>query len=54
MQLIDKLSVSTIRVLAADIVQKSKSGHPGAPMVSFSSFFNSQTNAGMVNIFYDE
>ncbi|CAN0520163.1 unnamed protein product, partial [Scytosiphon promiscuus] len=25
-------AVNTIRVLAADIVQKSMSGHPGAPM----------------------
>ncbi|KAH7826823.1 transketolase [Monocercomonoides exilis] len=29
---IDKLAVSTIRLLCADIVQKPKSGHPGAPM----------------------
>ncbi|KAF9113216.1 Transketolase [Mortierella sp. AM989] len=28
----DKLAINTIRVLAADIVFKSNSGHPGAPM----------------------
>ncbi|CAM9899423.1 unnamed protein product, partial [Discosporangium mesarthrocarpum] len=40
-------SINTIRVLAADIVQKAKSGHPGAPMgcapmahVLFSSVMN--------------
>ncbi|CAM9938141.1 unnamed protein product [Choristocarpus tenellus] len=25
-------AINTIRILAADIVQKAKSGHPGAPM----------------------
>lgn len=25
-------AINTVRVLAADIVQKSMSGHPGAPM----------------------
>jgi transketolase len=29
---LDDLSVNTIRVLAADIVQKANSGHPGMPM----------------------
>ncbi|CAM9952949.1 unnamed protein product [Pylaiella littoralis] len=29
---IDDKAINTIRVLAADIVQKSQSGHPGAPM----------------------
>ena len=29
---IDKLSITTLRILAADIVQKANSGHPGAPM----------------------
>lgn len=29
---LDNLSVNTIRVLAADIVQKANSGHPGMPM----------------------
>ncbi|KAJ1501902.1 Transketolase, partial [Coelomomyces lativittatus] len=28
----DQLAINTIRVLAGDVVQKSKSGHPGAPM----------------------
>ena len=28
----DKRCIDTIRVLAADTVQKAKSGHPGAPM----------------------
>lgn len=29
---IDRLSIDTIRLLAADAVQKAKSGHPGTPM----------------------
>jgi hypothetical protein len=29
----DQQSIATIRVVAADMVQKAKSGHPGAPMV---------------------
>lgn len=29
---IDKLSIATIRSLAADVVERAKSGHPGAPM----------------------
>lgn len=29
---LDTLSIDTIRVLAADIVGKANSGHPGAPM----------------------
>ena len=29
---IDQLSINTIRTLAADAVQKAKSGHPGTPM----------------------
>jgi transketolase len=29
---LDTLCIQTIRVLAADTVQKSNSGHPGAPM----------------------
>ena len=29
---IDTLSINTIRVMGADIVEKAKSGHPGAPM----------------------
>ena len=29
---IDQLSINTIRLLAADAVQKAKSGHPGTPM----------------------
>ncbi|KAF7965409.1 hypothetical protein HWV62_1563 [Athelia sp. TMB] len=43
----DEVSIATIRTLAADIVAKSNSGHPGAPMgmapaahVLFSRFFN--------------
>lgn len=28
----DVLSINTIRCLAADMVQKANSGHPGAPM----------------------
>lgn len=34
MNQIDVLTVNTIRVLAADIVQKAKSGHPGLPIGS--------------------
>ena len=29
---IDTLAINTIRTLAADVVQKANSGHPGAPM----------------------
>ena len=29
---VDLKAIDTIRVLAADVVAKSKSGHPGAPM----------------------
>ena len=29
---IETKSINTIRVLAADMVQKANSGHPGAPM----------------------
>lgn len=29
---IDQLSVNAIRILAADTIQKAKSGHPGAPL----------------------
>ena len=29
---IDALSVRTIRLLSADMIQKAKSGHPGAPL----------------------
>lgn len=43
----DELAVNTIRVLAVDIVSKSNSGHPGAPMgmapvshVLFTRFFH--------------
>ncbi|TCD60213.1 Transketolase, partial [Steccherinum ochraceum] len=43
----DQLSINTIRALAADVVGKANSGHPGAPMgmapaahVLFSRFFN--------------
>ncbi|KAJ2767652.1 Transketolase, partial [Coemansia nantahalensis] len=32
MSSIDQLSINTIRVLAADMVQAANSGHPGAPM----------------------
>ena len=31
-KLIDQRSISTIRFLSADIVQKANSGHPGTPM----------------------
>ena len=31
-QLLDQLCINTIRMLAADAVQKAKSGHPGMPM----------------------
>ena len=31
---IDTMSVNAIRVLAADAVQKAKSGHPGLPLGS--------------------
>ncbi|KAJ1844627.1 Transketolase, partial [Coemansia sp. RSA 2703] len=44
---IDQLSIDTIRVVAADMVQKANSGHPGAPMgcapmahVLFTQFLN--------------
>lgn len=33
---IDELSVATIRCLAADVVAKANSGHPGMPMGSYS------------------
>ncbi|EPQ58746.1 hypothetical protein GLOTRDRAFT_36496 [Gloeophyllum trabeum ATCC 11539] len=43
----DELCINTIRALAADVVGKANSGHPGAPMgmapvahVLFSRFFN--------------
>jgi transketolase len=43
----DQLAVNTIRTLAADVVAKANSGHPGAPMgmapvahVLFSKFLN--------------
>jgi transketolase len=43
----DEISIATIRTLAADVVGKANSGHPGAPMgmapvahVLFSRFFN--------------
>ncbi|KAF8502560.1 transketolase [Hysterangium stoloniferum] len=43
----DELSINTIRALAADVVNKANSGHPGAPMgmapvahILFSRFFN--------------
>lgn len=29
---IDTIAINTIRTLAADVVQKANSGHPGAPM----------------------
>ena len=29
---LDQLCINTIRMLAADAVQKAKSGHPGMPM----------------------
>jgi transketolase len=29
---LDQLAINTIRLLAADAVQKAKSGHPGTPM----------------------
>ena len=32
MNQIDTMSVNAIRVLAADAVQKAKSGHPGLPL----------------------
>lgn len=32
MEGIDQRAIDTIRTLSADIVQKAKSGHPGAPM----------------------
>lgn len=32
MEHIDQRAIDTIRTLSADIVQKAKSGHPGAPM----------------------
>ena len=28
----DKLSINAIRVLSADAIEKSKSGHPGLPL----------------------
>ncbi|WP_321021732.1 hypothetical protein, partial [Enterocloster bolteae] len=34
MNQIDTMSVNAIRVLAADAVQKAKSGHPGLPLGS--------------------
>ncbi len=32
MKAIDALSVNSIRVLAADAIQKANSGHPGLPL----------------------
>ena len=29
---LDKLSINAIRVLSADAIEKSKSGHPGLPL----------------------
>jgi transketolase len=29
---LDLLAINTIRLLAADAIQKAKSGHPGTPM----------------------
>ncbi|KAI8803515.1 Transketolase, thiamine diphosphate binding domain-containing protein [Cladochytrium replicatum] len=54
---IDSKSVSTVRVLAADVVQKANSGHPGAPMgcapmshVLFSKFIkNSSAHPKWIN-----
>ena len=31
-QSIEQLSINTVRILAADAVQKANSGHPGLPM----------------------
>jgi len=48
---VDKLAVNTIRCVAADMVNKANSGHPGAPMgcapmahVLFSKFFRCNPN----------
>ncbi len=35
----DRHAINTIRVLAADMVQKPNSGHPGMPMVLLSSSY---------------
>ncbi|KAJ2555040.1 Transketolase [Coemansia sp. RSA 1933] len=53
----DSLAINTIRVLAADTVQKANSGHPGAPMgcapmahVLFTRFLNANPkNSGWFN-----
>ncbi|KAK7023707.1 transketolase [Favolaschia claudopus] len=46
----DAAAIATIRILAADVVAKSNSGHPGAPMgmapaahILFSRFFNANS-----------
>ena len=31
---LDKVSINAIRVLSADTIQKSNSGHPGLPLVA--------------------
>ncbi len=36
---LDKLSINAIRVLAADAIEKSKSGHPGLPLRAASMAF---------------
>ena len=36
---LDQLSINAIRVLSADAIEKSKSGHPGLPLGSASMAF---------------
>ena len=36
---LDKLSINAIRVLSADAIEKSKSGHPGLPLGSATMAF---------------
>ena len=31
-EILEQLSINTVRILAADAVQKANSGHPGTPM----------------------
>ena len=43
MQAIDHASVNTLRFLAADQVEKAKSGHPGFPLYFVGPFYALQS-----------